>query len=374
MLLGFLAQLRSFYDMKHATTALLLLFGAGLARADFSFEHNEHTYKVVTTPATWTAAQAAASDMQLNGESGYLVVIDSAEENEAIISALQAQLSSSDFDNTRAEDGGDAAYLWIGASDAISEGVWLWDNTQQQFWAGDFNGSPVNGLYNNWGVEPDNAGNQDAAGIGLEAWPTDFGDLGIGGQWNDLDTNNSLYYIVEFDTPAATFALSLEEPSSGQIYSGIGNLRGWALSSESVDRVEVYIDGNFAYNAPYGGPRGDVANAFPDVDGARQSGFSLAFSYSNLGFGEHTIMVRAVDGFGSVIERSATFDVVAFHKPFIAPADTVDFSQAIMTPEGDAIRVQNAQIDGVFYDLLMKWRPAEQGLEIIEIDQLTSAP
>ena len=40
----------------------------------------------------------------------------------------------------------------------------------------------------------------------------------------------------------------------------------------------------------------------------------------------------------------------------------------------DAFRVQNAEIDGAIYDLLLRWRPAEQGMEIIEIDQLTDAP
>ena len=353
--------------MKHATTALLLLFGAGLARADFSFEHNEHTYKVVTTPATWTAAQAAASDMQLNGESGYLVVIDSAEENEAIISALQAQLSSSDFDNTRAEDGGDAAYLWIGASDAISEGVWLWDNTQQQFWAGDFNGSPVNGLYNNWGVEPDNAGNQDAAGIGLEAWPTDFGDLGIGGQWNDLDTNNSLYYIVEFDTPAATFALSLEEPSSGQIYSGIGNLRGWAVAQGSIARVQIFIDGEYVFDAPYGGRRPDVGGSFPDINNSENSGFSLAFNYGDLSAGEHTVRAVAETAGGETISSEATMNVIRFGTSFISDPADVDVSTAQCSISNNQLNIVDALILGIETDLTLEWRTASQGFELIGI-------
>ena len=106
--------------------------------------------------------------MSLNGESGYLVVIDSAEENQAILEALKGGLSVDIIDQTRADDGGGAAYLWTGANDTATEGVWLWDRTQEQFWAGDFNGASVNGLYSNWGVEPDNLNNQDAAAISVE--------------------------------------------------------------------------------------------------------------------------------------------------------------------------------------------------------------
>ena len=66
--------------------------------------------------------------------------------------------------------------------------------------------------------------------------------------------------------------------------------------------------------------------------------------------------------------------MVALHKPFISTQDGISFDSATFTPEGDAFRVQNAEIDGVIYDLLPKWRPAEQGMEIIEIDQLTDVP
>ena len=356
--------------MRRSIFAALILLPAGAVQADFSFEHNEHTYKVVTAPTTWPAARAAAAELRLNGETGYLAVIDSADENAAILNAIEAELGIESLDQTRASDGGDAAFVWIGANDIQTEGVWLWEKTGEQFWAGDFNGAPVNGSYVNWGVEPDNFGDQDAAALGLEAWPADFGDLGSAGQWNDLAINDPLFYVVEFDTPAATSALALEEPANGEIYSGIGNLRGWALSTEGVEEIKVFIDGEYAFNAPSGGPRGDVAAAFPDVEGASESGFSLAFAYSSLGAGEHTIRVESVDGFGNVTERSATFTVVAFDNPFIGPQQTVDFSSAVFATEGDEIRVQNAELDGAVYDFTLKWRSAEQGLEIIQVDKL----
>ena len=51
----------------------------------------------------------------------------------------------------------------------------------------------VGGLYNNQWNEPDNFNNQDTLGFALSSWP-----FGVEGQLNDVDENNSLYFIVEY--------------------------------------------------------------------------------------------------------------------------------------------------------------------------------
>ena len=85
-----------------------------------------------------------------------------------------------------------------------SEQVWVDDGTQ--FWQGGRGGSRVDGRFNNWplGFEPDNFGlpsrEQDAAGITLTGFPLDVPPWGAPSQWNDVDINNNLYYVVEFDT------------------------------------------------------------------------------------------------------------------------------------------------------------------------------
>ena len=165
----------------------------------------------------------------------------------------------------------------------------------------------------------------------------------------------------------APFKVHLEEPVKGQVHSGIGSLRGWAIAEDGIDRVEVYIDGNYAYDAPYGGPRGDVEEKFPEIDGSGQSGFSMAFSYSNLSFGQHTITVLAFDKTGSSMEATSTFDVVTFDKKFISKQDVVDATGAEMLSDGDEIYIQNILIDDRNYDLTLKWRTSEQGFEIVEI-------
>jgi len=190
-------------SLKYIPVMMLILTTTGYA--DFQFIFNGHTYLVITTSSSWEAASAAAKIKTVNGVQGYLAHIDSLQENTAIFDQLMANIPSTDFGDTRANDGGGAAYVWIGANDISTEGKWVWVDDGTQFWQGDTNGSPVDGRFNNWpgGFEPDNYGHpsreQDAAGITLTGFP--LGDpWGAPSQWNDVGINNNLYYVVEFDT------------------------------------------------------------------------------------------------------------------------------------------------------------------------------
>jgi hypothetical protein len=116
-----------------------------------------------------------------------------------------ANISSNDFGNTSSPDGGGAAYVWIGANDISTEGTWVWVDDGTQFWRGNNFGSRVDGRFNNWsqGNEPDDFGparEQDAAGIALTEFPLGSSSWGFQSEWNDVDINNNLYYVVEFDT------------------------------------------------------------------------------------------------------------------------------------------------------------------------------
>jgi hypothetical protein len=134
--------------------------------------------------------------------------------------------------------------------------------------------------------------------------------------------------------------IMLEEPVAGEIHGGVGNLRGWAVATDGIDKIEIMIDGEYAFDAPYGGARGDVGGAFPEVANASQSGFSLAYAYSNLSPGSHTISAIAHTLEGETQTSSATFETVRFKQSFIS---------------GDT------------YDMVLDWRTAEQGFEIVQI-------
>jgi hypothetical protein len=166
----------------------------------------------------------------------------------------------------------------------------------------------------------------------------------------------------------SVFNLSLGEPINGEIHSGIGNLRGWAIAENGIDRVEIFIDGTYMYDAPYGGLRVDVEAAFPNVDGSLLSGYSLAFGYADLGAGQHTVRAVAYDLLGNSTEQLSTFKVVAYDKNFINSNEVVDLSGATCNLLGDEIKIYGASIGQQSYKLLqLEWRTAEQGFEVMGI-------
>jgi len=174
------------------------------------------------------------------------------------------------------------------------------------------------------------------------------------------------------DIEAAEGRILLEEPVNGEVHGGIGNLRGFAVFQEEVEKVEVYIDGEYAFDAPYGGDRADVETVFPEIPLSRSSGFSLAYGYSNLIPGEHTILVRAIGAEGLLGEDSSTFTVQAFNDAFIAANEIVDGTAADIAMQDDEIVIRSIRVADSFYNLVLKWRTAEQGFEIIEIVEILS--
>ena len=164
-----------------------------------------------------------------------------------------------------------------------------------------------------------------------------------------------------------TRAVYVGEPVSGETHSGVGLVRGWAIASDGITKVEIWVDGVYAQDAPYGGLRGDVAAAFPDVPNSEESRFALTFNYSELDEGTHTVQAIAYTAEGATRQNTVTFEVVRFPNAFITSDDAVNFGDASCSVAADEISIIDAQVDGGLYDLLLKWRRAEQGFEIVEI-------
>ena len=162
----------------------------------FYFQYDNKSYAIAKEAKNWADALACAYEF-----GGSLAKIDSQEEQDAIWTGIQnANITNS---NTVAPDGGNASYLWIGGNDLVEEGNWVWideNGSTTQFWQGISTGNSVDGLYNNWGDEPDDyLGQQDGLGLALTDWP-----LGFAGEWNDLNVANLLYYIIEFEGDSAS--------------------------------------------------------------------------------------------------------------------------------------------------------------------------
>lgn len=233
------------------------------------------------------------------------------------------------------------------------QAIYVIDNTSGDSFPGDFGDPLVDALWDAAAVYE----TESASEVQIQPHP-----------WSNLLIGTGIWLYAPADELfGPTFQVSLEEPVEAGISVGIGNLRGWAVSSDDIDRIEVYINGKYMFDAPYGGDRPDVEAAFPAVGNSRQSGFSLAYGYSNLGPGEHSITVRAINGIGESVERTSNFTVVAFDEIFIGPNELVSTVDAEFSAEGDEIFVSDVRIGERLYDLTLSWDTASQGFKIVEI-------
>ena len=193
--------------MKNLFSILAVLFGAisfqsnsaiGQCASEsniYAFTYAGIQYEIVKENLSWDDAAACAVE-----RGGYLARVDSAAEQDAIFSAanLDAGITLS---STVAPDGGGGSYMWLGGTDKLTEGEWLWDGTDagagDQFWQGTSaatGGTVVGALYNKWGDEPDDFGSgQDGLAMALTDWP-----LGVLSEWNDVASSNTIYYIIEY--------------------------------------------------------------------------------------------------------------------------------------------------------------------------------
>ncbi|MCB1919482.1 MAG: hypothetical protein KDJ28_05825 [Candidatus Competibacteraceae bacterium] len=167
---------------------------------------------------------------------------------------------------------------------------------------------------------------------------------------------------------AGDIVLSLEEPAADSTYSGVANIRGWAVGAAGVNRVELYVDGAFKTNIPVGGRRADVGDAYPDYPNSANSGFSMAFNYSGLSAGQHTISVRAVDQEQTTEDSSAAFNVARFDNPYISDASRISLNGATVSHNsGRTLFINNMTADGKTYDIRLDWRTEMQGYAISQI-------
>lgn len=157
----------------------------------FEFTFDGKTYELIKENKSWSDAAACAVE-----RGGTLARVDTEEENTALFESIAI------YDvvpsETVAPDGGGGSYIWLGGTDRAEESTWIWDvnddDTGDQFWEGDADGTPIGGLYNNWGDEPDDFGGQDAIGMSVNGWP-----LGVAEEWNDVNDENELFFFIEYD-------------------------------------------------------------------------------------------------------------------------------------------------------------------------------
>lgn len=242
----------------------------------YAFTVNGKSYEIVKVNMTWTAAAACAVS-----KGGKLAEVMSKQENDSLYHYAKNKAGIITA-STTAPDGGGASYVWIGGNDIQNEGKWIWDGdgnlSGPQFWQGDFSGNPVGGYYNAWGSvnggEPDDYLDQDGLGLALTPWP-----FGNAGEWNDINTNNQLYFIIEYTNP-----LSLpNKPSSGSFdLKVIHDVNAWIiLHDRNTVKIGVFsLEGKLIKE--YSNPLGKDLTKIPYVDlGFKEGMYLLRTAFSD---------------------------------------------------------------------------------------------
>ncbi len=183
---------------------------ASLLAADPDLVYSAETgkfYKVSSSSVTWTAANTAAGSELLNGIAGELVTIQSQAENDIV--------------HTFAQGVGD---VWIGASDAVTEGAFYWyedgSESTDRFWSGGSSGSATGGAYTNFGSgEPsDSLADRDYVDLDNST-----------GQWQVETNSGTQEYVIQWD------ASEVLGPSRALTYAiTAGNTNGaFAIDAEN---------------------------------------------------------------------------------------------------------------------------------------------
>ena len=154
--------------------------------------------------------------------------------------------------------------------------------------------------------------------------------------------------------------LLIEEPATAGVYSGVSNIRGWAVAPTAIERVDLFIDENFKGTIPSGGTRKDVGNAFPSLPNSSESGYSMAFNFSRLGVGSHSIRVIAYDVKGNHNQADAIFSVVSLASSFVADPEAVSLGGASTSLAGESLHLNNFTAEGAQYDAELVWNSARQ--------------
>ncbi|UAK16361.1 Ig-like domain-containing protein [Sporolactobacillus terrae] len=127
-----------------------------------------------------------------------------------------------------------------------------------------------------------------------------FRETGKNGEINDQSIR------LNIQNPSAMGFI--DDLSNGSIVYGIKEIHGWFLDSNTVDKIDVLIDGNYRDRAIYGLSRPDVGQTYP-IYGNNNAGFKYTLNTRALSNGIHTITFRETGRNGKVKDESVRLNI-----------------------------------------------------------------
>ena len=111
----------------------------------------------------------------------------------------------------------------------------------------------------------------------------------------------------------------------------------------------------------------DRTHGVPNLELKNKNKSTSAVNFSGLDKGDHDLLIRVTDSFGSVVERSVEFGVTRFEKSYISADDYVELGWAGISALGRGINIRGAWIGEQTYDITLEWRSKSQRFEITSI-------
>lgn len=183
-----------------------------------------------------------------------------------------------------------------------------------------------------------------------------------------FSTSLALAILLPGVALGGNISMNIETPADDDAATGIGTVSGWAVSNAGIEKVELYQNGEYVTDIPYGLTRKDVESSFPTHPGSEFSGFGMAWAFALLPTGEQTIGVKAIDNDGDSLTKTATVTVEAFHKQFFSDPNAINLNSASFETNGDTLVINNMQVEGIAYNVTLEWQYARQAFHIVGID------
>ncbi|MDY4077607.1 MAG: N-acetylmuramoyl-L-alanine amidase [Clostridium sp.] len=151
--------------------------------------------------------------------------------------------------------------------------------------------------------------------------------------YNELNDFSDNIKIVE----------DIESEGNLSILNNKINIKGWAISKNTVSKVMVYLDDKYVGNANYGISREDVYNAYPDYKNSKNSGYSINIDVSNINNGNHKLKIVYQGAYGYTL---TSYSNIIINKnennsSYMPPRGRIDYPS-----ENESIKEKSIRIKG----------------------------